>query len=126
MIKSNEKTLVIDPKSLYLSESDTFGLHPDKLQWLSVFQKGCFDRGLIQNVPTHSLKSLSFFYLAQVIKAKGIVEVLVDQPITVMQELDASEIETNAKLAGFSDIQLTNNETILNQSLQLQLKNDIF
>ena len=33
-----------------------------------------------------------------------VLEIIVDQPIYVMQELDAGEIEANCKLAGFDDI----------------------
>jgi hypothetical protein len=43
--------------------------------------------------------------MGKILKPNSIVEVFVDQPISVMQALDASEIEANAKLAGFVDIQ---------------------
>jgi len=61
--------------------------------------------GLIRNTPSANIKSLGFFYLAKALKPNSLLEIYVDQPITVMQSLDASELEANAKLAGFVDIQ---------------------
>ena len=43
--------------------------------------------------------------MGKILKPNCIVEVYIDRPISVMQALDASEIEANAKLAGFVDIQ---------------------
>ena len=34
------------------------------------------------------------------------VEVIIDQPVSVMQEYDAKQVEANAKLAGFDDIKI--------------------
>jgi len=61
--------------------------------------------GVVRNTPSANIKSLGFFYLAKALKANSLLEIYVDQPITVMQSLDASELEANAKLAGFVDIQ---------------------
>lgn len=98
-------TLVVDSKDLHLEEENEFAIHPAKLQWLSFFEKESFDKVVIRNTPTASLKSISFFFMGKILKPSSIVEVYVDQPISVMQALDASEIEANAKLAGFVDIQ---------------------
>ena len=100
-----EKVLYIDIKNQHLEDEHTFAIHPAKFSWLSYFQKETFDRAVIQNVPNSYIKSLSLFYVAQCVKINGIVDIYVDQPISVMQDLDASEVEANAKLAGFSDIQ---------------------
>lgn len=107
---TNEKLLYIDSKDFHLENDSVFAIHPSKLEWLSVLQKGSFDRVVIQNVPAINLKSLAFFGLAQILSNNGSVEVLVDQPISVMQNLDAAEIEANAKLGGFTDIKQSNFE----------------
>jgi hypothetical protein len=105
-----EKVLYIDSKDLHLDEENSFSVHPFKFSWLSNIQKETFDRAVIQNTPTHLIKSLSLFFLAQTVKINGIVDIFVDQPISVMQSLDASEIEANARLAGFSDPQQFSHE----------------
>ncbi len=48
---------------------------------------------------------MGLFNILQVLKKNCTLEILVDQAITVMQDLDAAELETNAKLAGFSSVQ---------------------
>ena len=98
-------TLLVDAKDLHLDEEEVFAVHPNKLQWLSYFEKESFDNVIVKNTATSSLKSISFFFMGKILKPNCIVEVYIDQPISVMQALDASEIEANAKLAGFVDIQ---------------------
>lgn len=103
--KQQVHTLVVDGKDQHLDEEDVFAIHPAKLQWLASFEKESFDRVLVKSTQTSSLKSISFFFMSKILKPNCLVEVFVDQPISVMQALDASEIEANAKLAGFVDIQ---------------------
>ena len=72
----------------------------------------------LDNTKTEFLRAKGFFNLAKCLKSKGTLEIIVDQPIAVMQNLDAGEIEANAKLGGFIDIntencQINNNGTKL-------------
>ena len=107
MYSFSERTLYIDTKDLHLEDENAFTIHPSKLNFLAGFQKEFFDRAFILNTPSGSISSLGLFYIAQTLKQNGELEILVDQPISVMQSLDASEIEANAKLAGFADIMKT-------------------
>jgi len=98
------KTIYVDTKELHLDDESIFAINPTKLNYLAHFEKECFDMAVIQNTPTNLLKTLGLFYLVKVLKPSAKVEVYIDQPISVMQQLDASEIEAIAKLAGFVDI----------------------
>jgi hypothetical protein len=109
--KQETKTVIIDGKSQHLDDEDVLAIHPNKAHWLANFEKESFDKVVIMNSPTSALKSLAFFFMAKILKPSSILEVFVDQPISVMQALDASEIEANAKLAGFVDIQQHEIET---------------
>ncbi len=88
-----------------LDDPNVFLLHPKKLNWLMSFEKNTFDAANIVNVVAKDLKSLGLFNIHRVMKDNAMVEIVILQPISVMQELDAVEIEANAKLAGFTDIQ---------------------
>ena len=103
--KPQSNTLIVDGKDQHLDDEGVFCIHPNKLQWLNVFEKESFDKVVIRNTSSSSLKSLAFFFMGKILKPNCIVEVFIDQPISVMQSLDASEIEANSKLAGFVDIQ---------------------
>ena len=109
--KQQTNTLLIDAKDQHLDDEDCLAIHPAKVNWLAVFEKESFERVVVKNCPTSYLKSLAFFFIGKILKPNSIVEVFVDQPISVMQALDASEIEANAKLAGFVDIQQHEIET---------------
>lgn len=110
MLQKTQTTLYIDPKDLHLNEDDSLTVHPKKINMLSLLQKESFDHVVVQNVPTASLTSIGLFHVLQALKKNGIVEIFVEQPISVMQSLDAAEIETNAKLAGFVGIKQNNYE----------------
>ena len=105
MKTENEITLIIDGKDTHLNNDAALALHPSKINYLTLVQKESFDFGLIQNVSSGLLTSIGFFNIAQVVKQNGTVVVILEQPISVMQALDAAEIEANAKLAGFVNIQ---------------------
>ncbi len=102
MNTSVEKVLCIDSKDNHITNDNILAIHPSKIKWLANFEKETFDKAVIQNVSSDYLKPINIFYIAQSLKQNGVLEIYVDQQIKVMQELDASEIETNAKLAGFA------------------------
>lgn len=108
--QKKEKVLIIDSKSQNLEDEDSLTIHPKKMQWLNLIQKESFDRAVVQNSATTFLKPIYLFYLAQAIKQNTTCVVYVDQPLSVMQQLDASEIEANAKLGGFINISITDYE----------------
>ncbi len=100
-------TIYVDTKQSQsqLEDNDVFVVHPSKLNFLGHFDKETFDAGVIQNSPSADIKTLGLFFLVKILKPNAKLDVIVDQPISVMQGLDASEIEANAKLAGFVDIE---------------------
>jgi len=108
---SNFNAIYIDSKNSHADDHNIFSIHPNKLHFLGNFEKESFDAGVIQNCPSSTIKTLGLFYLVKILKPNAKLDVIIDQPISVMQGLDASEIEANAKLAGFVDIQQSDYET---------------
>lgn len=100
----SDKILYIDPLNQYESDKNILSIHPSKMHWLLKFEKGTFDKAIVKNTDLNYLKSISLFRIGQAVKKGGLVEVLVFQPISVMQDLDAAEVEANGKLAGFVDV----------------------
>ena len=98
--------LLVDALDQHLDDDTVFTIHPKKINFLSNVEKESFDKVVIKNTTASSLKSIYFFFLGKVLKPNSLLEVYIYQPISVMQSLDASEIEANAKLAGFVDIQM--------------------
>ena len=75
---------------------------PNHLNLADAFQKEVFDKIVVLNSKSDLLSGKAFFNLNRALKQGGVCEVIVDQPIAVMQPLDAGEIEANGKLGGFS------------------------
>ncbi len=100
----SEEILIIDPENNYNSE-DGFHVLPSQLSWLKVIQKNSFDRVIIRNTPSSILSHKIFFYINKLLKQNCICEVYVSQKIGVLQDLDAQELESNAKLGKFVSIE---------------------
>jgi hypothetical protein len=110
-----EKILYVDPKDDHLDEENAIVIHPEKLSLADVFEKEYFDKIIIKNSPSETLKSKCFFNLARCLKERGSCHVYIYQPITVMQEAEAGEVEANAKLGGFVDIKSSHFEEWVQQ-----------
>ena len=121
----SKRILYVDPKDNHEKEDDCLVIHPSHLNMASAFESNTFDKIFINNTKTELLRAKGFFNLARALKSKGTLEIIVGQPIAVMQNLDAGEIEANAKLGGFINIttenyQINNNGTKLS-TLRLKM-----
>ena len=114
----SKRILYVDPKDNHDKEDDCLVIHPSHLNKADTFQANTFDKIFINNTKTELLRAKGFFNLAKSLKSKGTLEIIVDQPIAVMQNLDAGEIEANAKLGGFTDI-VTDSYEINNNGTKL-------
>ena len=114
----SKRILYVDPKDNHNNEDNCLVIHPSHLNMADTFESNTFDKIYINNTKTELLRAKGFFNLAKCLKSKGILEIIVDQPIAVMQNLDAGEIEANAKLGGFIDIN-SENCTVNNNGTKL-------
>ena len=101
-----QRTLYVDAVDNHSEEDNCISIHPAHLNYVDSFDKEAFNKVIIKNSPAEFLKSKGLFNIYRTLKNGGICEIIVDQPIYVMQELDAGEIEANCKLAGFDDINI--------------------
>ena len=99
-----ERTLYVDSINNHSNEENCISVHPSHLNYIDAFDKEAFNKIIIKNSPLKYLKAKGLFNINRALKTGGICEIIVDQPIVVMQDLDAGEIEANCKLAGFDDI----------------------
>ena len=106
-MNTEERILYVDALDYHVNETNALAVHPAKLSFLSLVQNESFDRAVIQNVVTTELSSLGFFYIGNALKKEASLEVLVNQPVSVMQSLEAEEIEALARVAGYYDIKIS-------------------
>jgi hypothetical protein len=109
-----ERTLYVDSINNHSNEENCISVHPSHLNYIDAFDKEAFNKIIIKNSPLKYLKAKGLFNINRALKSGGICEIIVDQPIMIMQDLDANEIEANCKLAGFNDINTENYSSIEN------------
>jgi hypothetical protein len=98
------KTLYIDGLDFHEEDKECLVLHPSHLTSLNVLDDNYFDECIIKNSPAEYLKAIGLFHIFRALKKGGVLQIIVDQPIYVMQSIDASQIESSCRLAGFNDI----------------------
>ena len=101
-----KKDLIIDSNDVYQEEDNVFYLHPAYLSNLRVMKKEQFDTCTIRNSPLDTLTPLNMVHLRECLKKNGPIEIYINQPLKVMQDYDARQIEANAQLAGFENIEI--------------------
>ena len=94
--------LYVDGLDAHEKEKNAMVITPNHLNLADSFEKEVFDKVIVLNSKSDLLTGKAFFNLCRTLKSGCICEVIVEQPIAVMQQLDAGEIEANAKLGGFS------------------------
>ena len=77
---------------------------PENLSSLKFVESNTFDLATIKDCKVTSFTSLSLSYIFKVMKPEGRVEIIVSQPMAVMQTLDSKQIEAHCEHVGFEDI----------------------
>jgi hypothetical protein len=106
MLKNtNNLTLVIDSNDNYADQLEVFNIKPEKLHLTKCFDNERFFSCRIENTPVDIITPLFLSNLLNKLTPDAQVSVVISQPIEVMQESDAKQVEANAKLAGFEGVE---------------------
>ena len=87
---------------------NTMYITPSNLSSLKFLSSNTFDFCLIKDCPVSSLTSLCLSQIFRVMKYESRIEILVSQPMTVMQALDSKQIEAHCEHVGFENISIEN------------------
>ena len=100
----SQKLLIVDSIDSHDGEEGVMVVHPAHLSAVENFAKASFDRCIIAHSPAQYLRAIALFNIAKCLKSGAICEIIIYQPLSVLQDLDAGQIEAYARLAGFKDI----------------------
>ena len=110
--------LYVDGLDPHEKEKNAMVITPNHLNLADAFQKEIFDKVIVLNSKSDLLTGKAFFNLWRALKQGGVCELVVDQPIAVMQQLDAGEIEANGKLGGISIVTTSPYDAYISQKGQ--------
>ena len=102
----NNFTLVIDSIPDNSNKKDVFYLNPENFHLAQCLADNFFENAQISNTSTELLISNNLFNVYKSLKPTKSCEILLYQPISAMQELDVKQIESNARIAGFNQIDI--------------------
>ena len=103
--RSNDTmTLIIDKTDNYSQMENYFYINPSNLNKIKSLTNEQFHIAKIKNIKPQEITPLFLTILFTKMKVNGTVEVIISEPISVMQSYEAKIIEANAKIGGFTDI----------------------
>jgi hypothetical protein len=98
--------LIVDGNDNYRDAEDVFYIHPSRLGKLKHVQNNSFESCQIKNSPLETFTPLNLVCIRDTLVPNGKMEIELDQPLSVMHDYDAKQFESNAKFAGFDDVQI--------------------
>ena len=101
-MSENENELIIGNEPI--SGDNIMYILPDNLSSIKFIESNTFDSAIIKDCKVTSLNSLVLSYIFRAIKPEGKVEIVISQPMLVMQSLDSKQIEAHAEHVGFENI----------------------
>ena len=98
--------LIIDSEDTYGGLDNIFYVHPSHLNTIKSLQNNQFTSVTIKNTPVDDITPFFLLNLFTKMKVGATAEIIIYEPVSVMQVYDARQVEANAKLAGFADIKV--------------------
>jgi hypothetical protein len=99
--------LIIDSKDVWGKEKEVFHLKPEKAHLACCLDNGRFNCCSIFNTSVDEITPRLLSGLYDKLVPNSVVTVVVNQPISVMQEFDAKQVEANAKCCGYTDVKIS-------------------
>ena len=103
---STQEELIIDSEDTYKDLDNISYIHPSHLNMIKSLTSNQYSRVSIKNTNVDDISAYVLLNLYGKVKVGGQVEIIVYQPVAVMQFYDAKQLEANALLAGFADVKI--------------------
>ena len=101
-MSENENELIVGNEPI--SGDNIMYILPDNLSSIKFIESNIFDSAIIKDCKVTTLNSLVLSYIFRAMKPEGKVEIVISQPMLVMQSLDSKQIEAHAEHVGFENI----------------------
>ena len=101
-----EYHLLVDSNDT-LEDLDKFFIHPKRLALLQILDNKVFESAVVKRAQVEDLHTKALFHILCKLKVGATLEIIVDNPISISQPLDAKLIEANVKSAGYDNIEIS-------------------
>ena len=102
---SNNQTELIIGNDPIAGENIMYIL-PYNLSSIKFIESNTFDSTTLKDCKVNSITSLILSYIFKVMKPEWRVEIIISQPMAVMQTLNSKQIEAHCEHVGFEDISI--------------------
>ena len=119
-LPKTEYELIIDSEDTYKDLDNISYIHPSHLSMIKSLSSNQYSRVSIKNTHVDDITPYVLLNLYGKVKVDCQIEIIVYQPVAVMQFYDAKQLEANALLAGFSDVKI-NDTTYVDYKTQRKM-----
>ena len=103
-MSENENELIIGNEPI--NGDNIMYILPDNLYSVKFIESNAFDIAIIKDCKISLINSLSLSYIFRAMKPEGRVEIVLSQPVSLLQSLDSKQIEAHAEHVGFENISI--------------------
>ena len=103
-MSENENELIVGNEPI--SGDNIMYILPDHLHSVKFIESNIFDTATIKDCKINLITSLSLSYIFRAMKPEGRVEIVISQPVSLLQSLDSKQIEAHAEHVGFENISI--------------------
>jgi hypothetical protein len=119
-LPKTEYELIIDSEDTYKDLDNISYIHPSHLSMIKSLSSNQYSRVSIKNTHVDDITPYVLLNLYGKVKVDCQIEIIVYQPVAVMQFYDAKQLEANALLAGFADVKI-NDTTYVDYKTQRKM-----
>lgn len=102
----DQMTLIIDTSDTYSNIENYFYINPSNLAKIKSLSSEQFSSVIIKNTKIDLITPLILTNLFTKMKINGKGEIIISEPISVMQSFEAKTIIANLKIGGFDEIKI--------------------
>lgn len=103
-------TLMVDSNDVYEESDELYYVNPKRIKTIAPLNPNVFSQATVKNVPVDFLTAVNLNIILKKLNYECSIDVIINQPLTVMLQYDAKQVEANLKMAGFANISINDYE----------------
>lgn len=103
-------TLIVDSNDVYEESDELYYVNPKRIKTIAPLNSNVFSQATVKNVPVDFLTAVNLNIILKKLNYECSIEVIINQPLKVMLQYDAKQVEANLKMAGYANISINDYE----------------
>lgn len=103
-------TLMVDTNDVYEESDELYYVNPKRIKTIIPLNSNIFSQATVKNVPVDQLTAVNLNIILKKLNYECGIDVIINQPLSIMLKYDAKQVEANLKMAGFTNVSINDYE----------------